>query len=104
MWSCAGRHHGPHPAGCNFLNMDGSTRVIRDSVGIVTFQLAQCLVQRDQIVRTGLRRGEILGELHAPPAESAITPCTSTPSFLSAQCPGGPERFRSVRSDLYYRA
>ncbi len=29
---------GPHPAGCNFLNMDGSTRVINDSVGLPVFR------------------------------------------------------------------
>lgn len=30
--------HGPHPAGCNFLLMDGSTRVITDSVGLEVFR------------------------------------------------------------------
>ncbi len=30
--------HGPHPAGCNFLLMDGSTRVITDSIGLPAFR------------------------------------------------------------------
>jgi hypothetical protein len=29
---------GPHLAGCNFLNMDGSCRVITDQVGITVFR------------------------------------------------------------------
>lgn len=29
---------GPHPAGCNFLNMDGSTRVIADGLGLPVFR------------------------------------------------------------------
>ena len=30
--------HGPHPAGCNFLLMDGSTRVITDGIGLPMFR------------------------------------------------------------------
>lgn len=30
--------HGPHPAGCNFLLMDGSTRVITDGIGLPVFR------------------------------------------------------------------
>jgi len=30
--------HGPHPAGCNFLNMDGSCRIINDTVGLEVFR------------------------------------------------------------------
>jgi len=30
--------HGPHPAGCNFVLMDGSTRVITDDVGLPMFR------------------------------------------------------------------
>lgn len=30
--------HGPHPAGCNFLLMDGSTRIIQDGVGLPVFR------------------------------------------------------------------
>ena len=30
--------HGPHPAGCTFLLMDGSTRTITDGVGLAVFR------------------------------------------------------------------
>ena len=30
--------HGPHPGGCNFLLMDGSTRIITDNVGLPIFR------------------------------------------------------------------
>ena len=30
--------HGPHPAGCNFLLMDGSTRIITDNIGLRVFR------------------------------------------------------------------
>jgi prepilin-type N-terminal cleavage/methylation domain-containing protein/prepilin-type processing-associated H-X9-DG protein len=30
--------HGPHPAGCNFLMMDGSCRVLRDSFSLTVFR------------------------------------------------------------------
>jgi prepilin-type N-terminal cleavage/methylation domain-containing protein len=30
--------HGPHPAGCNFLNMDGSCRVINDAISLAVFR------------------------------------------------------------------
>ena len=30
--------HGPHPAGCNFLLMDASTRVITDDIGLPMFR------------------------------------------------------------------
>jgi len=30
--------HGPHPGGCNFLLMDGSTRVINDGIGLEAFR------------------------------------------------------------------
>lgn len=30
--------HGPHPAGCNFLLMDGSTKVIVDDIGLPVFR------------------------------------------------------------------
>jgi len=30
--------HGPHPAGCNFLLMDGSTRIITDDIGLPIFR------------------------------------------------------------------
>lgn len=30
--------HGPHPAGCNFLLMDGSTRIITDGIGLPVFR------------------------------------------------------------------
>ncbi len=30
--------HGPHPAGCNFLNMDGSCRIINDSITLDVFR------------------------------------------------------------------
>ena len=30
--------HGPHPAGCNFLLMDGSTRVITNDIGLPMFR------------------------------------------------------------------
>jgi prepilin-type N-terminal cleavage/methylation domain-containing protein len=31
-------YHGPHPAGCNFLNMDGSCRIINDTVTLDVFR------------------------------------------------------------------
>lgn len=40
---------GPHPAGCNFLLMDGSTRVIVDDVGLPVFR-ALCTRNGDEVI------------------------------------------------------
>jgi prepilin-type N-terminal cleavage/methylation domain-containing protein len=41
--------HGPHPAGCNFLLMDGSTRAIRDSFSLPIFR-ALCTRDGGEVV------------------------------------------------------
>ena len=40
---------GPHPAGCVFLNMDGSTRLIPDSIGLPVFR-ALCTRNGGEII------------------------------------------------------
>jgi hypothetical protein len=41
--------HGPHPAGCNFLLMDGSTRVLTDRLGLTVFR-ALCTRNGGEII------------------------------------------------------
>lgn len=41
--------NGPHPAGCNFLLMDGSTRVITDQIGLPMFR-ALCTRNGGEVV------------------------------------------------------
>ena len=41
--------HGPHPAGCNFLLMDGSTCVLTDSLGLPVFR-ALCTRNGGEII------------------------------------------------------
>lgn len=41
--------HGPHHAGCNFLLMDGSTRVITDGIGLSVFR-ALCTRNGNEVV------------------------------------------------------
>jgi prepilin-type N-terminal cleavage/methylation domain-containing protein len=41
--------NGPHPAGCNFLLMDGSTRVINDSIGLPLFR-ALCTRNNGEVI------------------------------------------------------
>ena len=44
--------HGPHTAGCNFLLMDGSTRVITSGVGLPVFR-ALCTRNNGEVIPTG---------------------------------------------------